>query len=545
MSNTNICGRASGTFVRSCAIALIALPAVVRAQAAAEPATAPATEQPEQKSQAFDVLEYRVLGNTMLARDAIERAVYPYLGPGKSLEVVEKARTDLEQAYHAAGFGTVFVDIPEQTVDSGIVRLHVTEGKLRRVAIEGAKYFSAREIRSAIPAAVPGSAPDLKALQSQLGELNTKTVDRQVTPVLAAGPLPGTVDLTLKVHDELPLHASVEVNDRYTADTEKLRATAALSYDNLFNRLDNVSLQYQTSPQETTQVAVFAGSYTARLNDRGDRLSFLYVNSDSNVAALGTLSVLGKGQIFSTRMQVPFINTARSSQTFSYGLEYKDFSESIQLDADEQFNTPISYFNLSVGHSSVWRFAGGHQFFWTSSANFGPRGAGNSDEEFANKRFRGRPNYFYLRSEASARFVLPFDASLRVSAAGQYAVDPIIANEQFSIGGADSVRGYLEAEELGDIGVRSSVELGTPSLNLLEKRLTFDGFVFFDIGRVSTLNPLPSEDSSSALRSWGAGFNVFAFDHFSGTLQWARPLWSANRTMAGDSRIHFVIRSTW
>ena len=486
-----------------------------------------------------------MLGNTLLPRQSIERAVYPYLGPGKSLDVVEKARTDLEQAYHAAGYGTTFVDIPDQTVNSGIVRLHVTEGQLHRVAIEGARYFSAKEIRSAIPAATVGTTPDLKALGSQVAALNTQTTDRQITPVLGPGSMPGTANLTLKVHDELPLHGSLEVDDRYTADTEKLRATASLSYTNLFNRLDNLALQYQTSPQDTSQVAVFAGGYTARLSDRGDNLSFLYIKSDSTVAALGTLSVLGKGQIFSTHMQMPFINTARSSQTFSFGLEYKDFSESIQLAADENFNTPISYFNLSVGHTSVWRFDGGNQFFWTSSANFGPRGAGNSDQEFANKRFRGRPDYFYLRSEANVRFALPFNAALRISAAGQYSVDPIIANEQFSIGGADGVRGYLEAEELGDIGFRSSVELGSPQLNLFEKRLSLDGFLFYDIGRVSTIDPLEGEAANTALSSWGAGVNLFGFDHVSGTLEWARPLWDGNRTKAGDSRIHFAIRSTW
>ncbi|MEJ1964399.1 MAG: ShlB/FhaC/HecB family hemolysin secretion/activation protein [Gammaproteobacteria bacterium] len=544
MRKTLTRGRAAGVLCGSSVLALSLLSAAAFAQQAPE-APAKAQSEEQQKPQAFDVFEYRVLGNTMLARDAIERAVYPYLGSGKNLDVVEHARADLEQAYHAAGFGTVFVDIPEQTVEDGVVRLHVTEGKLRRVAIEGAKYFSAREIRSAIPSAAAGTTPDLKALQSQLGALNAQTTDRQITPVLGAGPLPGTVDLTLKVHDELPLHGSVEVNDRYTADTEKLRATVALSYNNLFDRLDNLSLQYQTAPQEPNQLAVFAGSYTARLNDRGDNISFLYVNSDSNVAALGTLSVLGKGQIFSSRVQMPFINTARSSQTFSYGVEYKDFSESIQLDEASQFNTPISYFNLSVGHTSLWRMDAGNQLFWTSSANFGPRGAGNSDQEFADKRYRGRPNYFYLRSEASARVMLPFDASLRLSAAGQYAVDPIIANEQFSIGGADGVRGYLEAEELGDIGFRSSLELGTPSLNLFAKNLTLDGFVFYDIGRVSTIDPLPGEASNSALRSWGAGFNLFGFDHVSGTLQWAKPLLDATRTKAGESRVHFVIRSSW
>jgi hemolysin activation/secretion protein len=501
-------------------------------------------QSPEKSGDTFDVLEYRVLGNTLLSQDRIERAVYPHLGPGKNLDIVEKARTELEQAYHAAGFRTVFVDIPEQTVDTGVVRLRVTEGKLRRVAVQGAQYFSAREVREAIPEAAAGTTPDLTKLQKELSTLNSQTPDRQVTPVLAAGPVPGTVDLTLKVNDSLPLHGSVDVNDRYTADTSRLRTTIALSYDNLFNRLDSISAQYQTSPQEPDELAVLATSYTARLSDRGDTLSFLYINSDSNVAALGTLSVLGRGQIFSTRMQRPFLNTAASSQLLSFGLEYKDFRESIQLDVDESFNTPISYVNLSMSHTGVWRQPG-RQWVLSTTANFGPRGAGNSPDEFADKRFRGRPNYFYLRSDASARFRLPLDASLRLSVAGQYAIEPVIGNEQFSIGGADGVRGYLEAEELGDLGFRSSLEIGSPQWGLADRRVLLEGFAFFDTGRVSTIHPLEGEDRNTDLRSWGVGFNLAAFEHFSAALQWATPLLSGNRTEEGDSRLHFSVRSNW
>src|SRR5262245_35947781 len=78
----------------------------------------------------FDVFEYRVLGNTVLPTQSVERAVYPHLGEKRTLKDVEEARVALEKAYRDAGFGTVFVDIPEQDVDHGIVRLKVTEGKL-------------------------------------------------------------------------------------------------------------------------------------------------------------------------------------------------------------------------------------------------------------------------------------------------------------------------------------------------------------------------------------------------------------------------------
>ncbi len=90
------------------------------------------------------------------------------------------------------------------------------------------------------------------------------------------------------------------------------------------------------------------------------------------------------------------------------------------------------------------------------------------------------------------------------------------------------MRGYLEAEELGDIGVKGTAQIGSPQLALLSKRIRLDAFVFYDAGRISVTDPLPGQDSNSALRSWGAGIDLYAFDHVSGSLTWAYPLLSAS-----------------
>ena len=152
---------------------------------------------------------------------AIERVVYPFLGFDKTMADIESVRQSLESAYRAAGYGTVFVDIPEQSIGDGVVRLRVTEGRIDRVQITGARYFSNGQIRDALPTLERGAVPHLPAVQAELADLNGVTADRVVTPVLRAGRTPGTVDVDLKVDDTLPLHASVEVNDRYSPGTSR------------------------------------------------------------------------------------------------------------------------------------------------------------------------------------------------------------------------------------------------------------------------------------------------------------------------------------
>jgi hemolysin activation/secretion protein len=353
------------------------------------------------------------------------------------------------------------------------------------------------------------------------------------------------MDLTVRVDDHLPLHASLEVNNQYSADTSSLRALASVSYDNLFDRLDSFSVQYQTAPQERRELDVLALNYSRRLGARGDSLSFFYVDSNNEVAALGTLSVLGAGKIMGLRFNMPFENTAATTKSFSLGAEYKDFAENILLDDENSLTTPISYLNLSFGQTNVWRRSR-FDFTLDNTLNLGVRGLGNSAGEFEDKRFKGRPNYFYLRSAAILNTPMFFKGwSLQTRLAGQYAVDPIISNEQFNIAGSDGVRGYLEAEELSDIGFKLGLQANSPPWRLGGDRVQLGGFAFYDTGIVSAVEPLPGEPRKTDLSSAGLGLNLALFQMIDGSLVWAYPLVDAARTSAGDSRWLFSVRAAW
>jgi hemolysin activation/secretion protein len=77
-------------------------------------------------------MEYIVRGNTVLDARSIERAVSPFLGPGRSLKDIEAARDALLEAYQAKGYQSVYVDLPEQQVTQGLVFLQVSETRVGR-----------------------------------------------------------------------------------------------------------------------------------------------------------------------------------------------------------------------------------------------------------------------------------------------------------------------------------------------------------------------------------------------------------------------------
>ncbi len=506
------------------------------------PAATPAAPDPS-KAPHFDVGEIRVIGNSTLASIDIERIIYPFVGPNKTIDDLNAARVALENAYHSRGFGTVFVDLPEQQLVDGLVRLKVTEGRLSAVQVTGTRYFSNRQILAAIPEARQGVVPNLPKLQQQIGAVNTQSADRSVVPILKAGTEPGTVALGLKVQDHLPLHASVEFNNQQTEGTRALRGLFALSYGDLFGRFDQISLQYQTAPQQPDQVGVLATSLGVHLYDGGPLLSMYYIDSKTNVVSAGTLGVLGKGSIYGLRLPLSFANDADFASTLTFGLDYKHFLQSIMVDPQTGLNTPNSYLEMSLDYSAAWRTE-----HWQASmdtdANFGSRQLVNDSEHFALARYQGRANFFFVRANAALTYNLPagFRATARLS--GQGAVEPLVSNEYFSIAGSDGVRGYLESEEFGDNALKGTLQLASPQWRPQSHPFAGDLFIFFDDGRVTFLDSLPGQPTHADLRSVGAGFDFIASQHFTSSLTWAFPLVSGSMTMAHDSRVLFVVRGS-
>ncbi len=135
----------------------------------------------------------------------------------------------------------------------------------------------------------------------------------------------------------------------------------------------------------------------------------------------------------------------------------------------------------------------------------GLSGLGSRSREFADKCFGCRPNFLVLRADGALRQDLPARFFGVLQLAGQYTVDPVISNEQMSAGGVRSVRGYLEAESLGDIGWRSSLELHAPNYLPARTRVSAMPYTFYSLG--AHLLPAPTAGSGAfpAIEQLGPG----------------------------------------
>lgn len=497
-----------------------------------------------QPSATFDMLELRVKGNTLIDKKQLERTIYPFLGPKKSIDNVELARTALEDLYRTNGYQTVAVDIPEQDVKNGVVYLQVVEGKVSRLRVKDSRYFSLGKIKAGVPELAEGNVPNLPKMQKQLTELAGQSTDRQIVPVLRAGETPGTLEVDLKVKDELPLHGRLELNGRNTSSTSRLRLVSSLRYDNLWQEMHSASLMYQVSPENNKEVDVWAGTYAMPLFDDGTRFAFYAVSSSSNsqIASAGALSVIGIGNIYGARLVKPMKALDNYFHSATVGFDYKDFQEDLNLLGSDSIRTPIAYTPFMAQYSGSLR---GKESMTTFDLglHFSIRGVGNKQQQFEDKRFLARSNYLYVTGDLKFQHDLPLGMELVSHVSGQAADSPLISNEQFSLGGAQSVRGYFETQSLADDGLFGSLELHSPHLGLDDWEFVnkLKLLAFLDAGKGWIKDALPGNSKGDFLSSGGFGMHFQLWKQLSGAFDVGIPFTTLHPVRSGDPRLHFTI----
>lgn len=500
----------------------------------------------EQAERRVDINEYVVRGNTVLDARAIEETVYPYLGPQKTLVDLEGAREALQKRYQALGYQSVFVELPEQQVEGGVVYLQVSETRVGRVRVVGARHYSPVEIREQVPALSEGQVPDFAKVQGELAALN-RGPGRQVMPLVREGQRPGTLDVDLQVEDKQPWHASIGLNNDYSADTRKLRSVATVGYNNLWQLGHSVSLTWFTAPQDTDNAQVWSGSYSAPLNPRWTLQASGY-KSDSSVATVGGSNVLGKGHSYGLSAIYSLAPDGNWANSFSVGIDFKDFDEQVEL-GGERDTVPLKYAPITLAYNG-FRYTEASQLGLGLSLVAGTRrlfGYGSDDEAFDYKRYRADSSFAALKGDANYTFTFAGDWQSATKLGFQLASGALVSNEQFAAGGATSVRGYLAAERTGDDGLLFSQELRTPSLGRYVGSYISDWrfYVFAEGAQLSLQDPLPEQDDHFSLASVGLGTRATLNDWLSGSLDWGLPLKDGANTEKNHSRLHFSVQATF
>jgi hemolysin activation/secretion protein len=469
------------------------------------------------KAPGFFVTELQVEGNTVLSALRIEAVLAGFVGPGKTLQDMESARATLEKAYQEAGFITVVVDLIGGEVSEGVVKLQVIEGKVARVKVTGSQYLSPQYVREQVSELKEGSVPNFNVVQRQLMAVS-RGDDRRVQPIVRPGLTPGSVETELRVSDALPVSGTIEINNRQSPDTKPMRLSATVRYDNLFQRDHSISLNAMITPQDTKQSKVLVASYTLPASD-GATWALFAVASDSLVAPVGAANVVGKGSVQGVRYIQSLPSVGETTHSLSFGVDHKHFRERIGEGPDSP-TTPLRYLPLNMAYNASNQ-GEGRQDTLSATLVMASRdilrrqvvcaGYDTQQDQFTCKNPNADGSFATLKLDWRHTHSLTGKWNGVLRLAGQVSSQPLVSNEQYALGGHETVRGYLESEVSGDRGMLVNTEVQSPNWMAGSKGawLTdLQNFAFVDGGRVFVSEPLAGVPAHTSLWSWGLGVRL-------------------------------------
>jgi hemolysin activation/secretion protein len=529
-----ICARA-GRFSAEAVVALAILIAGVTSVFAADSLTMATVDHIE------------AFGNTLLPQPAVDQVLLPYRGK-LGFEQIQQAAQALQAAYRAAGYGAVVVQIPEQILNRGVVRLDVIEGRLSQIQVTGMHAFSKANVLRSLPSLVIGATPNLATLDSELLMVNENPA-KAAHVVFQPGEKRAQVE-ALVVVEEQPVTAwQLSLDNTGNSATGDDRLNLSYQNANLWD-LDNVlNLQLTTSPSDASQVGIGSVSLRTPLYAQHTFLEWSAFVSNTrdtpSQTAAGELNFSGQGTAFGVRMIRNLMSLGEFKQQVSMGLESRRYTNDCNLGSFGSAGcgsagAPVRVLPLTLGYTLQKPGAQQWAVHWAANV-----AADSSDADFDAARAGAISHYQVLRANGSGVSALNSNWQLAWRIDTQYADQALVDAEQFGAGGSASVRGYPERALSADSGATTSLELRTR----VSEWLHWGSFgvnqlaLFVDAGTVANQGDKTCMDGQTRCTLWGSGVGLVSDlgQHTTLRTDFARAGSTVNETQTNDWRLHFSL----
>ncbi|MDO9237143.1 MAG: ShlB/FhaC/HecB family hemolysin secretion/activation protein [Aquabacterium sp.] len=486
----------------------------------------------------FDVLEFVVEGNTVLPPALVEAAVAPFMGPGKTFKDMEAARKALEKAYQDAGYLSVLVNLPDQRVDTGEVKLDVIQATVEKLKVTGSQYHLPSVIAGKVPSLAQGQVPYFPAVQAQLALAQSAEVE--VTPLIGPAQDPRQIEVELKVKDQLPIRGGVEANSRQTFNASRGRTEAVLMYGNLYQREHAAGLGWTYAPMRPGDANTLAGLYSLPLSST-QLMSLYYARSNTNTP---TKSSLGGATFTRGRYAGLVLHSDLNARQWpvthglDFGLDFKRSNDRNEGIGGVSINKPdLRYTVASARYDLSWRGEGENITNWRAGVYTSLRALSEREvdcngvklEQFACKRSGASADFMQLKLGMGRAQTLPANWTLKFDLDLQLASGPMAPSEQMSLGGVDTVRGYYDYEQSGDQGWNSRLELVSPVWLKLKDEEGIKAVAFWDRGELRLIKALATEKPIVQLGSIGLGLRLNNAQGLTAKLDLAIPIYDTTK----------------
>jgi hemolysin activation/secretion protein len=447
-----------------------------------------------------------LVGGSAISMRTIDRVLAGHEGRRLAASQLRDIAKRVEELYHAHGYLLARVFLPEQEITDGVVKFQVVEGRYGHVVVEGNDFYTERFIRRFFWPARRTDVVSRTRLERALLILN-EFPDLQVQSVFKAGREVGTADVYLKVRDERPLHLEFAYDNFGNRFVGENRITLGGLAGSILTEGDRLILRgTQAMPGESDPF--IQAEYGFPIDHYGRRFFMQYATASTIVGEeLAVLDIRGEAEILTLGVANPLARSTRMTSNLSVafvGKGVENFLFGTRLQSKDDLR------NLVVAYDQSWLDGGGRTLATVAATKGLGDGFGGTRPGDAQASRPGASSEFIKLTADVARVqrYSPHNLFL-LRVQGQATTDPLLVPEQFSLGGADSVRGYRQSEFLGDHGYALTLEYRHAFYD--DGHWNVTGLFFVDHGYAALENPQRAGQPGGELdaqRLTGAGLGM-------------------------------------
>jgi hemolysin activation/secretion protein len=509
-----------------------ALPRSLRPQVKATATPEQTADKAKQAKIHFQFNSVIITGNTVFSERELRKIFQPGLGKNIQLSLLQKMVHDITTKYRDSGYILSRAILPPQRIRNGVVRVQIIEGFVSSVTLKG-DVGRLQPLLEAYGARIKASKP-----------LKVQTLERYA---LLANDLPGVnAQSVLTPSKKIPAAADL------TLVTTRKIGSAFVSYDNYGTRYIGPnevsfggSLYSLIAPGDSNNLRFTVSSHTHELHF-AEFTHAQPLGSDGLRWQLGTnyaetrpdfvltpLQVVGHNTLLFTDFSYPVIRDRSKNLIVHTAANYQNVTSTIL--GQPFYQDRIRTLVVGATYENIDGWHGINDFGLDITKGFDVAGA--HDHELQSRPM-GSSIYTRYNLTLSRLQVINQRFSLNATLHGQYASSPLLATEQFGVGGSDIGRGYDPSEIVGDKGVSGKLELRmdtAPGFSFL-KGVQY--YVFYDAGMIwnnDTVDLIPKE----SLTSTGVGARFVFMPQVTGNLFIGRPLTQPVATLSAlNHNIH-------
>ncbi|NEQ65063.1 MAG: ShlB/FhaC/HecB family hemolysin secretion/activation protein [Symploca sp. SIO2D2] len=472
--------------------------------------------------------QFKVVGSTVFSAEELAAVLEPFTKQAISFTELLQAQEAITELYRDQGYVTSGAFIPPQSLQGGTVTIQVVEGEVEAITIKNTRRLNPSYIRSRVELGTTTPLNQEQLLEKlQLLQLNPLIENLQVE--LAAGSSPGKSTLEVTIEEASAFATELSLDNQRSPSVGSLRRRLQVYHSNLWGFGDRFDFSFFNTEGSNSLENI---SYSFPINPRNGTIALSHSRGISNVIEepFNILDIESKSRTYELTYRQPLSQTPTEELVLGLTASRQEVQTLLGIDdigpfplsdgADDNGAIKISavrFFQEYSKRNSQEIFAARSQF----SFGLGVFDATINESEPDSEFFSWRTQAQYLR-------LLTSDITLLLRSDLQWSNEPLVALEQFSLGGHFNVRGYRQSLLLADKGLFTSAEVRATVLRIPEWNISLQLAPFFDFGTVSNNSNNGLELSN--LYSLGLGLRFSLGNSFLATLDWGIPLVEVDNT---------------